>query len=234
MSSSPSLFGLPSIPELLLALQPRKPPEGTTNPALTHAIGLSELPYLAVNSASDEELDQDPPPLDQRDQSLSQTELPMIDEAETAETDPNLPNVSPIFERCGEISNAEVFDITFDYMKSQILSYAKGTNDGRIYVLQCRDSPSHVKVGLTKKIIKQRVKQIERCVNEWFEADANDVADHVQRWRRWMSDDPYDEYGNLYDSWVQRIEYFTSDDRRYLGLLAESPYKAWSIFLEPP
>ncbi|KAL8927906.1 MAG: hypothetical protein Q9172_001132 [Xanthocarpia lactea] len=70
---------------------------------------------------------------------------------------------------------------------------------------------------------------------EWFDADSNEIAEHVERWRQWIWSDPYDENGCLFPQWKRRIDFFETFSSRYQYLLAESsPCKAWSIFFDPP
>lgn len=60
------------------------------------------------------------------------------------------------------------------------------------------------------------------------DGDANEIAEHVERWRRWMRSEPSDKKGRLFPKWQRTIDF-------YEYLLGESsPCKAWSIFLDPP
>lgn len=73
--------------------------------------------------------------------------------------------------------------------------------------------------------------------HEWIEVDgdANEIAEHVDRWRRWMGSEPYDKKGDLFPRWQRRIDFFVTSHERYRYLLGESsPCRAWSIFLDPP
>ncbi|KAL8788177.1 MAG: hypothetical protein Q9213_001816 [Squamulea squamosa] len=192
----------------------------------------------------------------------------------------------PSFKRCGDVSNATVFNGVLARLKKGCPGSAAGLDEGYIYVFQSVASPEYIKVGRTKQTIQDREKQVDRCAgdtvpikneyniceirqqewlertildtlrsmkcsfscahkvkcveklmdhHEWFKADANDVAELVQLWRQWMESDPYDKEGHLYPRWRNRIAFFEKNKSRYTYLLAEpSPFKAWSMFLNPP
>ncbi|KAL8846479.1 MAG: hypothetical protein Q9198_011290, partial [Flavoplaca austrocitrina] len=71
--------------------------------------------------------------------------------------------ISPKFEPCESVDHNTVFDNVFKLLEKRLPPRASETKDGYIYVFRSRESPKHVKIGLTIRRIEERKMEIVRC-----------------------------------------------------------------------
>lgn len=80
------------------------------------------------------------------------------------------------------------------------------------------DKDSHVQDGYTEH-------------GEWFKIDEKEACQRVERWRRWMRQEPYDAIGDMKSDFRRRVDY-CEKHMEYLQK-EDDANERWKTFMTP-